>query len=234
MRWLWGSEYLCVCFVVLAVFVQSRGWKHNSIASSIPRFKPSLLLPVCGCYMVYWYNPPCGFVCDIVSEKKKKHISPSCQSILSERHVGVQGTSVEACQTSSNQMERFPLSHRSDASREREMHGGVVQSEPTPKWGGAARTGSRESHAEHALLFATAFWPAGHMSPLHPFGWGRLKEEGFRRRSSARTAEVGFFSSPVENLRFYYWPWQPLRFGCNGKLSIFIGLKGFRMDGFYI
>lgn len=69
----------------------------------------------------------------LYKKKKKKDISPSCQSILSERHVGVQGTSVEACQTSSNQMERFPLSHRSDASREREMHGGAVQSERTPK-----------------------------------------------------------------------------------------------------
>lgn len=46
---------------------------------------------------------------------------------------------------------------------------------------------------------------------------------------------MGFFCSPVENLRFYYWPWQscpPLRFGCNGKLSIFIGLKGFLDGGF--
>lgn len=60
------------CFAVLAVFVQSRGWKHNSIASSIPRFKPSLLLPVCGCYMVYWWHPVDLFV---TLYQKKQHIS---------------------------------------------------------------------------------------------------------------------------------------------------------------
>lgn len=154
----------CICAV----------WGGNIKASLLPSpFQTDFVVAcVCGCYMVYWWHPVDLFVTLYKKKKKKKHISPSCQSIQSERHVGLQGTSVEACQTSSNQMEQFPPSHRSEASREREMHGGVVQSEWTPKWRGAARTGSSEWHTEHALLFTTAFWPAGHMTPLHRFPLG--------------------------------------------------------------